>query len=197
MGRKQKRYHYIYRITCLKNNRYYIGMHSTENLNDGYMGGGRKIVNSVKKYGKEYHRKEILEFLEDRDLLRKRESEIITEELINDPMCMNLQLGGGGGLTTKEHAEKFQKAGNLKFKEKLKDPEYKADFGEKVRQNNISRKGKGMFSNEHCKGRIWITNKEENKFIKPEDFHLFERSGWEKGKTIKNIPKWNPWNKKN
>ena len=69
MSRKGRKYHYIYKITCLKNNRYYIGMHSTDNLEDGYMGGGKRIKNSVKKHGKDAHRKEILEFFESRDLL--------------------------------------------------------------------------------------------------------------------------------
>jgi len=94
MARKERKYHYIYKITCLKNNRYYIGMHSTDNLEDVYMGGGKRIKNSVKKHGKDAHKKEILEFFENRDLLRQREVELVNEELLNDPLCMNLALGG-------------------------------------------------------------------------------------------------------
>jgi hypothetical protein len=97
MARKEKKYHYIYKITCLKNNRYYIGMHSTDNLEDGYMGGGKRIKNSVKKHGKDAHRKEILEFFENREDLVNREIQLVNEDLINDPMCMNLNLGGDGG----------------------------------------------------------------------------------------------------
>ena len=94
MARKERKYHYIYKITCLKNNRYYIGMHSTDNLDDGYMGGGKRIKNSVKKHGKDAHRKEILEFFESRESLRQREIELVNEKLLNDPMCMNIALGG-------------------------------------------------------------------------------------------------------
>ena len=97
MARKEKKYHYIYKITCLKNERYYIGMHSTDNLEDGYMGGGKRIKNSVKKHGKDAHRKEILEFFENREDLVNREIQLVNEDLINDPMCMNLNLGGDGG----------------------------------------------------------------------------------------------------
>jgi hypothetical protein len=35
------------------NNKYYIGMHSTNNLEDGYIGSGDRIRRSLKKYGKE------------------------------------------------------------------------------------------------------------------------------------------------
>lgn len=34
---ERRKYHYIYKTTCLITNRYYIGMHSTDNLEDGYI----------------------------------------------------------------------------------------------------------------------------------------------------------------
>lgn len=135
MARKEKKYHYIYKITCLKNNRYYIGMHSTDNLDDGYFGGGKRIKNSVKKYGKGIHKKEILEFLKSRDLLKNREKEIVNEDLLNDPMCMNLQIGGGGGFINEQHAKDFLIAGNKEFKERLKNENYKKEFIEKTKKS--------------------------------------------------------------
>lgn len=128
MARKERRYHYIYKITCLKNGKYYIGMHSTDNLEDGYMGGGKRIKNSIKKYGKDAHRKEILGFFENREDLRNREIQLVNEELLNDPMCMNLQPGGGGGLINEEHRQKFLKSGIEGFKKIIKDPEYREKF---------------------------------------------------------------------
>jgi len=135
MARKERKYHYIYKITCLKNNRYYIGMHSTDNLEDGYFGGGKRIKNSVKKHGKDAHRKEILEFFESRDLLRQREIELVNEDLLNDPMCMNLQPGGGGGFINEEHKKKWiisgSKAGNESIKNLSKNP----DWSKKISSN--------------------------------------------------------------
>lgn len=128
MARKEHKYHYIYKIVNIKNGRYYIGMHSTYNLNDGYMGGGKRITNSIRKHGKDAHSKEILEYFDDRESLRIREIEIVNEDLLNDPMCMNLQPGGGGGISGPDHMEKFSKAGNDAFREKLKDPNYMEDF---------------------------------------------------------------------
>ena len=38
MSRKEHIYHYIYKTTNLINNKFYIGMYSTSNLDDGYLG---------------------------------------------------------------------------------------------------------------------------------------------------------------
>jgi hypothetical protein len=152
MARKEKKYHYIYKITCLRNERYYIGMHSTDNLEDGYTGGGKRIKNSVKKHGKDAHRKEILEFFENREDLRNREIQLVNEELLNDPMCINLNKGGDGGWL-KEWSTKGAISANEKnwkdpeFREKMKevsrktfirlwgDPEYREKFIESIRNS--------------------------------------------------------------
>lgn len=36
-----KKYHFLYKTTNLLNSKVYYGMHSTNDLNDGYLGSGR------------------------------------------------------------------------------------------------------------------------------------------------------------
>ena len=43
-------------------------MHSTDDLDDGYLGSGKILGYSRAKHGDENHKKEILEFLPDRIL---------------------------------------------------------------------------------------------------------------------------------
>jgi hypothetical protein len=106
----KRKYHYIYKITR-DDGRYYIGMHSTDNLDDGYFGSGKKITRSIKKHGVSRHSKKILEFTQDRISLKLREKEIITEEMRGDPLCKNLAPGGGGGFIDEEHKRKCCSAG--------------------------------------------------------------------------------------
>jgi hypothetical protein len=136
MARRQKKYHYIYKTTCNVNGKFYIGMHSTENINDGYLGSGRRLWNSIDYHGKENHKKEIIEFCLNRDELKKKEKEIVNADLINNHFCMNLQLGGGGGFINKEHMMKVSKAGNKEFLEKMKDDEYRKEFSKKLSESN-------------------------------------------------------------
>lgn len=141
MPRKEHSHHYIYKTTCNVTNRFYIGMHSTSNLNDGYVGSGQRLWKSINKHGKESHSVEILEWFTNRIDLVNREKELINEDLLRDSQCMNLVLGGEGGYTYQkfrpEHAKKFHLAGakatNEIIKEKRKtDPEWKKKNGENI-----------------------------------------------------------------
>lgn len=97
----QRKYHYIYKITRADGSeKFYIGMHSTDDLEDGYLGSGQRLWKSINKHGKDKHSKEILEFLPTRKELRDREREIVNEKLLDNKLCMNLCLGGNGGFDT-------------------------------------------------------------------------------------------------
>ena len=93
------KYHFIYKTTDLRTNKYYIGMHSTNNLEDGYMGSGKRISYLLKRYGKESFKFEILEYVPNRILLAEREKQIVNKGLLNDSLCLNLKAGGEGGFT--------------------------------------------------------------------------------------------------
>jgi hypothetical protein len=125
MARKQKMIHYLYKTTCLVTGRYYVGMHSTNNLDDGYMGSGKRLRYSIRKYGINNHKKEIIKFFETRELLIEAEKEAITPEMIIDNNCMNLKGGGEGGFSNEKHKENFLtygvKNGRLACDKKLKE----------------------------------------------------------------------------
>jgi len=98
-------------------------MHSTSNLEDGYMGGGKRIKNSIRKHGKEAHKKEIIEFLENREDLINKEIELVNEVMMKDPMCMNLVLGGKGGIPyfwNDQQRNNFFKRGAIATNAKIK-----------------------------------------------------------------------------
>lgn len=105
-----KKIHFIYKTINLINNRYYIGMHSTYNIKDGYIGSGKRLKSEIIKYGKENFKTEILEYLPNRKALAKREKEIVNESLLKDPSCLNLKEGGFGGFCNEEHMLKFLKS---------------------------------------------------------------------------------------
>ena len=152
MARKEKQFHYLYKITNTKNGKYYIGMHSTHNLNDGYMGGGKRIRNSIRKHGLSVHTKEILEYFENRELLRQKEIEIVNENLLKDPMCMNLVPGGTGGnnwrYLTEEMLKEFSQRGKLKMQHlRENDPLWVESLSKKLSESAKKRTLRGDADN--------------------------------------------------
>ena len=117
-----KQYNYFYKITNKVNGHFYYGIHSTDNLDDGYMGSGTRLHYAYKKYGIDCFEKEILAFFDTRKEAAKYEAEVVNENLINDPNCYNVILGGDY-LTTLGVAIVKDKNGN-RFGVSVSDPRY-------------------------------------------------------------------------
>lgn len=158
-----KKYHFIYKTTNLINNKYYIGMHSTNVIDDGYLGSGTRLTRAIRKYGKENFRREILEYLPNRNELALRESEIVTSDIVLDELCMNLKPGGFGGLCNEEHRQKFINSSSHEiYKYKLQNDiefrKYISDIHSKIFKSlwqNENYKQNQLINNPFCNGQLW------------------------------------------
>jgi hypothetical protein len=149
MSRKEKKYHFIYKTTDIRNSNFYIGMHSTDNLDDGYIGSGTRLKHLICKHGKKIFNMEILEFLPNRKSLKEREIEIVNSDLLLEEKCMNLKPGGygGGKFYSKEHQFKCSQAAGLKHSERMKNDEsYRLNHSKKISEANKRRIARGETS---------------------------------------------------
>lgn len=87
----------IYKVTCTINGMIYIGYHSTDNINDDYLGSGKYLLSAIKKYGRENFNKEILHIFENKKDALLKEAEIVNREFIRRKDTYNLKIGGEGG----------------------------------------------------------------------------------------------------
>lgn len=92
-----KTYNFLYMIRNKINHKIYVGCHSTNDLNDGYMGSGKAIKNAIAKYGVENFERTILEYFADTDAMFNAESKIVTREFIKESWNYNIAEGGTGG----------------------------------------------------------------------------------------------------
>jgi len=88
-------YYYLYKITNQINGKIYIGVHKTEDLEDGYMGSGTYLNRAKLKYGIENFKKEILQTFDNQDDMFKAESQVGNEEFVEREDTYNLTCGGG------------------------------------------------------------------------------------------------------
>lgn len=112
-------YYTLYKITNTVNNKYYIGVHETDNLNDGYLGSGTLIQAAVKKYGKDSFVKEYLQFFNSSEEMYDAEKQFITEDLIESNDCYNVSYGGTGG-SIKQNRKSFSGPHSPESIEKIK-----------------------------------------------------------------------------
>ena len=133
----RRKYHIIYKTTCQITGRFYIGMHSTDDLNDSYLGSGVRLRRSIEKHGVKNHQREILEILPTRQDASNREKEIITEDLRADPLCMNCGPGGLGATdrpaTTDETRAKL--SASLKGKKRTDETRAKMSIASRESQS--------------------------------------------------------------
>lgn len=212
MSRKQKKYHFIYKTVNILSGKYYYGMHSTSNLDDGYVGSGKRLRYSIRKYGKINHVREIIEFCKNRNELKKREEEIVNLNEIAKNDCMNIVIGGeGGGIITDNHRQKsitirkFLRENDIKWKENnstsissglkkaYKTGKRKSKFdynwvGKKHTDETKIKIGltnsiKQKGKNNSQYGTIWICNINETKKIKNEELNNYLLLGWKKGRS--------------
>ena len=171
----------IYKIVNLINGKFYIGMHSTCNLDDGYMGSGKLIKRAIDKYGIENFKKEYLYIFDNFDYMMNMEEFIVNEDFINDNNTYNIRTGGHGGwneLNSNSDVQRHKsKLSNIKQQELRKNEDWvnkkskrlsetlKKDYasGKRKVHDKFPKAFKGKRHTDESKRQIGLTNSEHQK----------------------------------
>lgn len=114
------KYYYTYRVDCTAvgwEGYYYLGQHTTSNLDDGYKGSGKKLKEYYKLYPNDYTFT-IIEFYSNKTELDIAEQTLLSDLWKTDSYCLNCMSGGSGGwsivnkrgVLSEEHKQKISKA---------------------------------------------------------------------------------------
>jgi len=122
----------VYKTINTINGKHYIGVHKTDNPNDGYLGSGRALEEAVRKYGKDSFKKEILFITASKADAYSKEAELTVD--FNTNKNYNMRLGGVGGFT-KENAHR----GYNKVKDKIHSIGGKASVAKLTTQDRRER----------------------------------------------------------
>ena len=175
MPRKPYEIHYIYKIVNLLNDEFYVGMHSTNDLNDGYMGSGYRIRRGLKKYGKENFKMEILGFYPNREILKEKEREIINQELLSNDKCLNIAYGGGGGFISPDGVKKGREITDNILKEK---------YGENFRSIISKKFHSGLSEEDKKKYYDKISKTQKEKYANEGPWGFYGKKHNEKSKEL-------------
>lgn len=126
-------FYYLYEIKNTVNNKIYVGVHQTKNLNDGYMGSGTVINKAYEKYGKEMFVKTILEYFDNRTDMIHREKEIVNEDFLSRTDTYNVRRGGTGGFD-------YINKNGLNINHVPRSDEFKKNLSERMKKDNPSQR---------------------------------------------------------
>ena len=154
----KKLFNYVYITRNLLNNKQYIGDHSTNNLNDGYLGSGSIIKNAIKKYGTKNFKKEILENFKTKQKAFDAQEKYINEYNTLSPNGYNISSKGGHqskGSVSKKTRIKIS-LGNKGKIGSNKGKKYSKETKEKM---SISAKQRGIPEETRIKQKKAVTGK--------------------------------------
>jgi hypothetical protein len=127
-------YFILYKITNLINNKFYIGVHQTNDVDDGYIGSGKALQAAYKKYGVDNFKKEIIQYCSNAEEMYLIEKEIV-QPFYKNNKSYNLMEGGKGGFN---YINDLGQNGTLKGVEIRKtlftDPEWYDSWKNKQKQ---------------------------------------------------------------
>lgn len=137
------KYHFVYKTTNLINGKWYIGKHSTNDLNDSYLGSSQHLKSAIKKYGKENFIREILLFCDSEEAAYEKDAELVTMEVVKNPMTYNKMPGGKGGQKMrtddqlKERSREWREANRERRREYQR--EYQREYRKRKKLNRTNK----------------------------------------------------------
>lgn len=139
-------YYLVYKITNIINGKIYIGVHTTSDINDSYMGSGKRLKYAQKKYGIENFEKEILHIFVNSDDMFEMEATLVNVAFVSRDDTYNIGLGGKQPLDfINEHSHNnkgnHRKTGNYGFKLTS------IDRTTKKYRNNLSKGVRAFYAN--------------------------------------------------
>lgn len=190
-------FYYLYKITNILNNKIYIGVHQTMNLNDGYFGSGLNLKRAIKKYGKEHFIKDILEYFNNEESMLAREKDVVDSQFINSTSTYNINEGGKGSfsyinsLPNQNHRKGQQKdasvLGNLAFRKKLQTDDDFADRFSKTMSATMKQQHQSGARINHATYYRWISHDSlmESIYVPQHKIEAFSKDGWYLGRKYK------------
>jgi group I intron endonuclease len=169
-----KKFNVVYKTTNQINGKFYIGKHSTDIIDDGYLGSGRLLVAAIKKYGDNNFTRQVLFIFETTAEMEIKERELVTELLVSDPHCYNIALGGQGGNLGPVVNKKIGIAMSAVLKGRPKSESHKASIGRANEGKVMSTEVKQKISNTVKKNQQCLTESQrKEKFGHPAEKNGF------------------------
>jgi len=199
MNRKEeKKFNYLYRTTNLINGKIYIGVHSTNRINDTYLGSGFILKRAIEKYGEKNFKKEILYLFDNIEEMYEKEKEIVNVDFVKRDDNYNMSIGGKlcilygekNGFYGKKHERETIEKMKLKLSDILTDQIYIRKDGKLTRidADDYDKWEKDGWERSSTNGdKCWINKDGIVKMVRKDEAQNYICEGWKSGTNVNTI----------
>lgn len=188
-----KDWYLLYKTTNNLTGEFYIGVHSTDNILDGYLGSGVLIQESIDRYGRQNFTREILDVFDNSQEMFQAEAEIVTQELLENPLCLNEALGGNQKVAVSSASPKRMAKGTVPVRAggkiiRVPKEEYDQGLWESMHKGRPRTEETKRKISESKKGRsvppmYWVNKDGVVTRVLKEKLQEYLDSGWARGRN--------------
>lgn len=163
-------YGYIYKTTNMVNGKIYVGQHIADTFTEKYKGSGLKLKASIKKYGNNNFKVELLQ--ECLSLQELNDSEMLWIKELNstdDRIGYNIKLGGNNAPWSEEVKQRMSKSATGKKR------------SAEARLSNSKAKMGNHYAGTCNLGKVVVNDGSRNKFILPSEVETYVSMGYTVG----------------
>ena len=152
--------HIVYKTTNIINGKFYYGVYDTNRNLKNYLGSGTYLKKAIKKYGKNNFKRETIKCFNIEQDAYDYERLIITEKLLLNNNCYNINIGGQGGKHKHSNETKKKLSELAKKRTGINNPFYGKNHTNESKLK-ISKKQKSM--SKETKRKMSLAAKERYK----------------------------------
>ena len=150
--------YYVYKTTNMVNNKIYVGVHKSDNIqSDQYLGSGEILNKSIAKYGRDKFKRQILYQFQTKEEAYTMERLIVDKQFVKRKDTYNIKFGGQGGFGHMQGSVFVKdKQGNV-FRVDKKD--------KRINTGQFTHITKGFFAGKDKEGNIKQTSVFDPRYI--------------------------------
>ena len=173
---RERKHNLVYRTTVRvgEEEYFYIGKHSTDVLEDGYIGSGPKFRRFLREHPDSEISREVLSDWSTVEEALLEEERVVTLGMLRNPHCLNSIKGGGT----------FDTSGRVPSQEERENHSrrLKGHPASEKQKRVVSQMFRGRQS--PTRGKVWVILGEEHRLVDPEDLQKWVDAGYQKARPV-------------